>query len=56
MEDFIDWIAEIDKFFDCMKVLVEKRVKLVGCGLKGGVPLPSGKGYKIGGFVRVSSR
>ena len=36
IEDFIDWIAEIDKFFDYVEVSEEKRVKLVACKLKGG--------------------
>ena len=35
IEDFIDYIAKIDKFFDYMEVLEEKRVKLVACRLKG---------------------
>ena len=36
IEDFIDWIADIDKFFDYMGVLEEKRVRLVACRLKEG--------------------
>ena len=36
IEDFIDWIAEIDKFFDYIEVLEEKRMKLVAYRLKGG--------------------
>ena len=34
--DFIDWIADIDKFFDYLRVPEEKRVRLVACRLKGG--------------------
>ena len=36
IEDFIDWIVDIDKFFDYMGVPEEKRVRLVVCRLKGG--------------------
>ena len=36
IEDFIDWIAKIDKFFDYMEIPKEKKVKLVACRLKGG--------------------
>ena len=35
IEDFIDWLANIDKFFDYMGVSEEKRVRLVACRLKG---------------------
>ena len=34
IEDFIDWIVDIDKFFEYMGVLEEKRVRLVACRLK----------------------
>ena len=37
IEDFIDLIAEIDKFFDYIEVPKEKRVRLVACRLKRGV-------------------
>ena len=36
IEDFIDWLADIDKFFDYMDVSEEKQVRLVACRLKGG--------------------
>ena len=36
MEDFIDWIVEIKKFFDYMEVSEEKIVKLMACKLKEG--------------------
>ncbi|KAI3429985.1 uncharacterized protein J3R85_008494 [Psidium guajava] len=36
IEDFLDWIADIDKFFDYMETPSEKRVRLVACRLKGG--------------------
>ena len=36
IEDFIDWLADINKFFDYMEVPEEKRVRLVMCTLKGG--------------------
>ena len=35
IKDFINWIVDIDKFFDHMKALVEKRIRLVACSLKG---------------------
>ncbi|KAI5658904.1 hypothetical protein M9H77_27697 [Catharanthus roseus] len=34
IEDFVDWIAEIDHFFEYMDISQEKRVKLVACRLK----------------------
>ena len=37
IEDFIDWLADIDKFFDYIRVPKENRVTLVACRLKGGV-------------------
>ncbi|KAI5673910.1 hypothetical protein M9H77_14274 [Catharanthus roseus] len=36
IEDFVDWIAKIDHFFEYMDIPKEKRVKLVACRLKGG--------------------
>ena len=37
IEDFINWLVDIDKFFDYMEVLEENIVKLVACRLKRGV-------------------
>ena len=34
IEDFINWIVDIDKFFDFMEVPEEKRVRLVACRRK----------------------
>ena len=36
IEDFLDWIADVDKFFNYIEVLEEKRIRLVVCRLKGG--------------------
>ena len=35
IEDFIDLLVDIDKFFNDMEVPEEKRVRLVACRLKG---------------------
>ena len=36
MEEFLDLIADIDKFFNYMETPGEKRVRLVACRLKRG--------------------
>ena len=36
IEFFLDWIYEVEKFFDMAYVLAEKQVKLVVYKLKGG--------------------
>ena len=36
LEDFNDWIVDIDKFFDYTGVPEKKRVRLMVCRLKGG--------------------
>ena len=35
IDDFIDWLADIDKFFDSIRAPKEKSVRLVACRLKG---------------------
>ena len=36
IESFLEWIYEVDKFFDMAYVLTEKQVKFVAYKLKGG--------------------
>ncbi|KAI5676487.1 hypothetical protein M9H77_07437 [Catharanthus roseus] len=54
IEDFVDWIAEIDHFFEYIDIPQEKRVKLVACRLKDGA-LPGGKDCYIDDRERVNS-
>ena len=51
IEDFIDWLTDIDKFFDYMEIPEEKRVRLVACRLKR-VLLPGGRDYKLEGTMK----
>ena len=37
MKSFLDWIYEVDKFFDMIYVLMEKQAKFVAYKLKRGV-------------------
>ena len=37
IESFLDWICEVDKFFDMAYIPIEKQVKFVVYKLKGGV-------------------
>ena len=36
IESFLDWIYEVDKFFDMAYFLIEKQVKFAAYKLKGG--------------------
>ena len=36
IEEFLDWLAEVGRFFDYMEIQEDRRVRLVACRLKGG--------------------
>jgi hypothetical protein len=44
IEDFLDWITEVEWFFEYISISEERKVKLVAYKFKGGASL-GGKGY-----------
>ncbi|KAH7667521.1 hypothetical protein IHE45_12G064300 [Dioscorea alata] len=58
IDEFLDWIAEIDRFFSYMETPPEKLVRLVACHLKGGASawwewIQSRRGRKGKGPIRT---
>ena len=37
IEEYLDWVSKVEKFFDCMGTANDKQVCLVAYKLKGGV-------------------